>query len=157
MQHYLIVYTGLSLLSIVLSVGSNALGQIAGARARRVLHERALRSVMRSPMRFFECTPVGRLINRFATDMSVVDKVTLEGKEFFTKLSYIFMYFSTENIHFNSEAGAIFIAMSVSHPCKCGGQPMVPHSSHSNLRCILLGAKVFQNFRQVNIFSILIT
>jgi ATP-binding cassette, subfamily C (CFTR/MRP), member 1 len=75
MQHYLIVYTGLSLLSIVLSVGSNALGQIAGAKARRVLHERALRSVMRSPMRFFECTPVGRLINRFATDMSVVDKV----------------------------------------------------------------------------------
>jgi ABC-type multidrug transport system fused ATPase/permease subunit len=92
MQQYLIVYTGLSLLSIVLSVGSNALGQIAGAKARRVLHERALRSVMRSPMRFFECTPVGRLINRFATDMSVVDKVINGGQRKSFKNNFVYFF-----------------------------------------------------------------
>ncbi|XP_059488287.1 ATP-binding cassette sub-family C member Sur [Neocloeon triangulifer] len=74
MKEYMAVYAGLSVLSIVLSVGSNALGQVAGARARRVVHQRALHSVMRSPMKFFEATPVGHLINRFAMDMAIVDK-----------------------------------------------------------------------------------
>ncbi|CAB3372321.1 Hypothetical predicted protein [Cloeon dipterum] len=74
MQYYMLVYSGLSILSVLLSVGCNVLGQVAGAKARKVLHERAMQSVMRSPMKFFENTPVGRMINRFATDMAVVDK-----------------------------------------------------------------------------------
>ena len=71
------VYGALSIASIFLSLSSNGIGQYAGARARKVLHDYMLRNILRCPARFFECTPVGRIINRFSTDMSVIDKVTL--------------------------------------------------------------------------------
>ncbi|KAJ9596446.1 hypothetical protein L9F63_012530, partial [Diploptera punctata] len=74
MTFYLMVYGVLSLASIVLSLLSNGIGQYAGARARKVLHDSMLRNILRCPVRFFECTPVGRIINRFSTDMSVIDK-----------------------------------------------------------------------------------
>ncbi|KAI8916612.1 P-loop containing nucleoside triphosphate hydrolase protein [Powellomyces hirtus] len=37
------------------------------------LHEKLLFAVFRSPMRWFETTPTGRIINRFSKDMSTVD------------------------------------------------------------------------------------
>jgi len=147
MQNYLMVYTGLSLLSIVLSVGSNALGQIAGAKARKVLHERALRSVMRSPMRFFEATPVGRLINRFATDMAVVDKVK---RQICLCASVKYYNFVSENLHLYSETGAVFIALLVSDSRKCSSEPLVYNFGCSDLRRVLLGAKILPRFSQVN-------
>lgn len=76
MTYYLLVYGALSLASVLLSFSSNGIGQYAGARARQVLHESMLRNILRCPVRFFECTPIGRIINRFSTDMSVIDKVS---------------------------------------------------------------------------------
>jgi ABC-type multidrug transport system fused ATPase/permease subunit len=74
MKYYLLVYGALSVASLLLSLLSSGVGQYAGAQARRVLHESMLRNVIRCPLHFFECTPVGRIINRFSTDMSVIDK-----------------------------------------------------------------------------------
>lgn len=74
MTYYLLVYGALSVASVLLSFSSNSIGQYAGARARRVLHECMLRNILCCPVRFFECTPIGRIINRFSTDMSVIDK-----------------------------------------------------------------------------------
>jgi hypothetical protein len=71
-----------------------------------------------------------------------------QGKSF-----KLILFYFTENFHFYSEAGAIFIALPVSHSRKCGSQPLVPHLSHSNLWCLLLGAEIFQNFSQVNIYN----
>ncbi|XP_069691069.1 ATP-binding cassette sub-family C member Sur isoform X2 [Periplaneta americana] len=72
--NYLLVYGILSLASIMLSLSSNGIGQYAGARARRVLHDHMLHNILQCPVRFFEYTPIGRIINRFSTDMSVIDK-----------------------------------------------------------------------------------
>ncbi|CAE6340042.1 unnamed protein product [Rhizoctonia solani] len=58
---YLIIQTSISLI--------NVLSQIpdiwATLRASRTLYEKMLRSVMRSPSRFFDKTPSGRILNRF--------------------------------------------------------------------------------------------
>ncbi|ODQ82974.1 hypothetical protein BABINDRAFT_170062 [Babjeviella inositovora NRRL Y-12698] len=43
-------------------------------RASRELHDRMARAVMRSPMSFFETTPIGRVMNRFSQDMNRVDE-----------------------------------------------------------------------------------
>ena len=37
------------------------------------LHDTLLLRILRSPQSFFECTPVGRILNRFAKDMSSID------------------------------------------------------------------------------------
>ncbi|KAK9234707.1 P-loop containing nucleoside triphosphate hydrolase protein [Lipomyces kononenkoae] len=43
--------------------------------AAKKLHDRMLRHVLRSPMSFFDTTPLGRIINRFTADVNRVDEV----------------------------------------------------------------------------------
>ncbi|CAI5775246.1 canalicular multispecific organic anion transporter 1 [Podarcis lilfordi] len=43
-------------------------------RASRVLHERLLSNILRVPMSFFDTTPTGRIVNRFAKDIFTVDE-----------------------------------------------------------------------------------
>ncbi|KPI96774.1 Canalicular multispecific organic anion transporter 2 [Papilio xuthus] len=80
---YLGVYGGLGVGQVVsVSVSSLALylGTLAAARA---LHAGLLAGVLRAPtIGFFDCTPVGRVLNRFSKDVDVLDNVlpmTLRG------------------------------------------------------------------------------
>jgi ABC-type multidrug transport system fused ATPase/permease subunit len=43
------------------------------AAASRTIHDHALRGVLAAPLRFFDSTPMGRILNRFARDMEGVD------------------------------------------------------------------------------------
>jgi len=74
---YIGIYGGIALgqgiftflMSISLTFGSML--------ASRRLHHGLLNNIMRSPMSFFDTTPLGRIVNRFSKDMYVVDE-TLE-------------------------------------------------------------------------------
>jgi ATP-binding cassette subfamily C (CFTR/MRP) protein 1 len=46
---------------------------IGGFIASQVMHSRALQRLLASPIRFFDSTPSGRIINRFGKDTDVVD------------------------------------------------------------------------------------
>uniref|UniRef100_A0A3B5LPE0 ABC transmembrane type-1 domain-containing protein n=1 Tax=Xiphophorus couchianus TaxID=32473 RepID=A0A3B5LPE0_9TELE len=48
---------------------------IGGMMASRYLHQSLLYDVLRSPMSFFEKTPSGNLVNRFAKEMDTIDSV----------------------------------------------------------------------------------
>ncbi|XP_056607956.1 multidrug resistance-associated protein 1 isoform X1 [Triplophysa dalaica] len=48
---------------------------IGGVLASRYLHKTMLYNVLRSPMSFFERTPSGNLVNRFAKEMDTIDSV----------------------------------------------------------------------------------
>ncbi|PIA14757.1 hypothetical protein COEREDRAFT_93717 [Coemansia reversa NRRL 1564] len=47
-------------------------------RASRSLHARLLRSVVRATPRFFDSTPLGRIINRFSRDMQTIDEMAMD-------------------------------------------------------------------------------
>ncbi|XP_058507568.1 canalicular multispecific organic anion transporter 1 [Solea solea] len=43
--------------------------------ASRILHSSLLNNILRAPMLFFDTTPIGRVVNRFAKDIFTVDEV----------------------------------------------------------------------------------
>uniref|UniRef100_A0A6G1SLE4 ABC-type glutathione-S-conjugate transporter n=1 Tax=Aceria tosichella TaxID=561515 RepID=A0A6G1SLE4_9ACAR len=89
----LLVYTTLGGLQC-LTIWLGSLAVYRGAvRAARNLHCGLLDRVMHSPMTFFDTTPLGRVVNRFAKDIDVVD-TTLPGS-FRSWLSCIMVVLST--------------------------------------------------------------
>jgi len=76
MSHYYYIYVILSIVTVAVSFFSNLLGRWAGANSRETLHYKMLDCVIHCPVRFFDSTPLGRLINRFASDTAVVDRVS---------------------------------------------------------------------------------
>ena len=48
---------------------------MAGVFASGSLHSRMLKNVLRSPMSFFDTTPLGRVLNRFSKDIYIIDEV----------------------------------------------------------------------------------
>lgn len=75
MHFYYKVYVGLSGLSVLLSLSTNILGQVAAARGRQRLHRDMLQNLVKCAVRFFDTTPAGRIMNRFTTDTAMIDKV----------------------------------------------------------------------------------
>uniref|UniRef100_A0A669ERU9 Canalicular multispecific organic anion transporter 1 n=1 Tax=Oreochromis niloticus TaxID=8128 RepID=A0A669ERU9_ORENI len=49
----------------------------ASINASRILHSRLLNNILRVPMVFFDTTPIGRVINRFAKDIFTIDEAIL--------------------------------------------------------------------------------
>ncbi|XP_014681338.1 PREDICTED: multidrug resistance-associated protein 1-like isoform X2 [Priapulus caudatus] len=71
----LAVYAALGTLQS-LFVLSSAIGIALGVMfASRSLHRDMLRNMFRSPMSFFDTTPLGRIVNRFSKDIDVVDNI----------------------------------------------------------------------------------
>ncbi|CAL1531982.1 unnamed protein product [Lymnaea stagnalis] len=46
---------------------------VCAIRASKILHRNMLKGILRSPMAFFESTPVGRMLNRFSSDTDTLD------------------------------------------------------------------------------------
>ncbi|KAF8934648.1 hypothetical protein BGZ52_003729 [Haplosporangium bisporale] len=73
---YIGIYALLGATYAVLTVFQAIILQVyCGIRSARVMHQEMLRSVLRSPMIFFETTPMGRILNRFSKDQSIIDEV----------------------------------------------------------------------------------
>uniref|UniRef100_T1KHX7 Uncharacterized protein n=2 Tax=Tetranychus urticae TaxID=32264 RepID=T1KHX7_TETUR len=77
-SHTLVYYIGgyciLSGLTILISLIANLMLQFASLRAVRVLHSRMINSIVKCPIRFFDTTPIGRILSRFSADISTIDK-----------------------------------------------------------------------------------
>ncbi|KAF9376144.1 hypothetical protein BGX21_003578, partial [Mortierella sp. AD011] len=73
-SHYLIGYAQLVVLYLMLDIIVNySIEVVCGIRASKTLYDRLMTRVLRMPMSFFDTTPMGRIVNRFSSDMNSID------------------------------------------------------------------------------------
>ncbi|KAK7505594.1 hypothetical protein BaRGS_00003339 [Batillaria attramentaria] len=70
---YLTVYGVLAGANSVFTFMRAFLFAYGGICAARVLHRQLLASVLKAPVSFFDTTPIGRIINRFSSDLYAID------------------------------------------------------------------------------------
>uniref|UniRef100_T1JBD6 ABC-type glutathione-S-conjugate transporter n=1 Tax=Strigamia maritima TaxID=126957 RepID=T1JBD6_STRMM len=67
------VYSGLGAGQVVFSLVAALILLQGTVRASSLLHSDMLTNILRSPMSFFDTTPLGRILNRFSRDVDVID------------------------------------------------------------------------------------
>lgn len=72
-RHSILVYGGLGLITLSGVLINRLFWLERGMAAGRDLHGTMLRSVLKAPIRFFDSTPVGRVLQRFSRDVESVD------------------------------------------------------------------------------------
>ncbi|XP_031720536.1 multidrug resistance-associated protein 1 isoform X1 [Anarrhichthys ocellatus] len=84
----LTVFGALGFVQGIAIFGTTVAISICGIIASRHLHMDLLINVLRSPMSFFEVTPSGNLLNRFAKEIDAIDCMVPDGLKMM--LSYVF-------------------------------------------------------------------
>ncbi|KAF9140749.1 hypothetical protein BGX30_006056 [Mortierella sp. GBA39] len=73
-SYYLYGYGILILAFVIMDVLVNYTSEvICGIQASRTIHSTLLTRVLRLPMSYFDTTPMGRIVNRFSSDMAAID------------------------------------------------------------------------------------
>ncbi|CAO2632591.1 ATP-binding cassette sub-family C member 8 [Lemmus lemmus] len=71
---YAMVFTVLCSLGIVLCLVTSVTVEWTGLKVAKRLHHSLLNCIILAPMRFFESTPLGSILNRFSSDCNTIDQ-----------------------------------------------------------------------------------
>lgn len=83
-------YLSFSAASIIVLVVQSLLAAFCSLLASRRIHHKMAHRVLRAPMVWFETTPVGRIQNRFSSDMDTIDTDMMEtSTKFISRLAAI--------------------------------------------------------------------
>uniref|UniRef100_A0A8C4M9Q0 ATP-binding cassette sub-family C member 5 n=1 Tax=Equus asinus asinus TaxID=83772 RepID=A0A8C4M9Q0_EQUAS len=115
MQYYASIYA----LSMAVMLILKAVRGVGTLRASSRLHDELFRRILRSPMKFFDTTPTGRILNRFSRDMDEVDvRLPFQAEMFIQNV--ILVFFCIGMIAgvfpwFLVAVGPLFILFSILH------------------------------------------
>ncbi len=70
---WIMLYLYISLAGAAMIMLEISLGLYASLQASRAIFNSLLYRLSRAPIRFFDVTPIGRILNRFTTDMNTID------------------------------------------------------------------------------------
>ena len=69
----ILIYGGLGFLTMLVTYISNSFWAKRGIEAGKSFHDQMLKAILSAPIRFFDSTPIGRILQRFSRDMESVD------------------------------------------------------------------------------------
>ncbi len=72
-QAFVLIYGALGLLTLLIVYMNNMFWSLRGIRAGQLFHDKVLSAILKSEIRFFDSTPVGRILQRFSRDVESVD------------------------------------------------------------------------------------
>uniref|UniRef100_A0A3B1IZ97 Cystic fibrosis transmembrane conductance regulator n=1 Tax=Astyanax mexicanus TaxID=7994 RepID=A0A3B1IZ97_ASTMX len=73
LDFYLGIYAGLTVATLIFGFMRSLLMFNAMVRSAQTLHNRMFNCILRTPVRFFDVNPIGRILNRFSKDIGQVD------------------------------------------------------------------------------------
>lgn len=76
---YIGVYAALGFVQALMMFTFSVSLTFLGTQSSKVMLERAMRRVLRAPMRFFDTTPLGRITNRFSKDVDTMDNALTDA------------------------------------------------------------------------------
>ena len=110
---YIGIYAVLGVVQAFLMFAFSVLLSVLGTRSSRVMLQRAMTRVLRAPMSFFDTTPLGRITNRFAKDVDIMDNnLTDAMRMYFFTLAMVTSVFILIIVYFHYFAialGPLFI------------------------------------------------
>ncbi|KAM4676445.1 ATP-binding cassette sub-family C member 9 isoform 3-T5 [Discoglossus pictus] len=73
-SHYVAWFSFLSGLGIILCLFTSLTVEWMGLTAAKNLHDNLLKKIILAPIRFFDTTPLGLILNRFSADTNIIDQ-----------------------------------------------------------------------------------
>jgi len=73
-EDFMMIYIKLSVICVMFIPLSALSLELMTIMASRNLHKKLIKSILSAPLKFFDRTPVGRILNRLSADMNVVDE-----------------------------------------------------------------------------------
>eukprot|EP00048_Salpingoeca_helianthica_P001500 m.49642 g.49642 ORF g.49642 m.49642 type:complete len:579 (+) comp11508_c0_seq1:1817-3553(+) len=86
---YLLIYMALVIALMIGAAIRTVYFFFASTRASQELHDESFSTVLHAPMRFFDTNPVGRIVNRFSKDLSLIDDMMPWTMLDFLQLAFI--------------------------------------------------------------------
>uniref|UniRef100_A0A2K6RP73 ATP binding cassette subfamily C member 5 n=1 Tax=Rhinopithecus roxellana TaxID=61622 RepID=A0A2K6RP73_RHIRO len=91
MQYYASIYALSMAVMLILKAIRGVVFVKGTLRASSRLHDELFRRILRSPMKFFDTTPTGRILNRFSKDMDEVDvRLPFQAEMFIQNVILVF-------------------------------------------------------------------
>ncbi len=105
---YIGIYAALGVTQALLMFAFSVTLTVLGTRSSRIMLKRAMTRVLRAPMSFFDTTPLGRITNRFAKDVDIMDNnLTDAMRMYFLTLAMITSVFILIIVYFHYFAIAL--------------------------------------------------
>ena len=105
---YIGIYAALGVTQALLMFAFSVILTVLGTRSSRIMLKRAMTRVLRAPMSFFDTTPLGRITNRFAKDVDIMDNnLTDAMRMYFFTLAMITSVFILIIVYFHYFAIAL--------------------------------------------------
>ena len=110
---YIGIYAALGVVQALLMFAFSVILSVLGTRSSKVMLQKAMTRVLRAPMSFFDTTPLGRITNRFAKDVDIMDNNLTDAMRmyFFTlaMITSVFILIITYFHYFAIALGPLFL------------------------------------------------
>ena len=91
---YIGVYVGLGVIQALLLYAFSLMLSVSATNASKTMFRQAMTRVLRAPISFFDTTPLGRIVNRFSSDVDFMDNNLADSlRMLFITISYAFAVF----------------------------------------------------------------
>jgi ATP-binding cassette subfamily C (CFTR/MRP) protein 1 len=91
---YIGVYAGLGVIQALLLFAFSITLSVTATNASKAMFRQAITRVLRAPISFFDTTPLGRIVNRFSSDVEIMDNNLADSlRMLFITFSYAFAVF----------------------------------------------------------------